>query len=228
MAVEKLQTVRGQRWPQGLTRGWPFRLSGRGRHSLAFKLRVAITTISVAAVGITTTLSIQEIQCTYCSETLQQAELLLNTLDVALQDPLYRLDVQSLENAMDALGQHQALLEAGYVYDSQGRRIADATQTSPIYEITVDPMGTQLLQQPDTLLKWQANCLVAGRAIRVGQEPIGAIYIELSTAALEEKIAAARDRGIVAAAIAALLSLLVAQWVSRSYYQTGAITATGH
>jgi two-component system NtrC family sensor kinase len=216
MAVGKLPTVEPIHWPRWLTRVWPLTLSRRGQHTLAFKLRVVITAVSVAAVGITTALSIQETQRTYRSESLQKAELLLDTLEAALHDPLYHLDVQTLENVMDALGQHQVLLEAGYVYDSEGRRIADATQAGPIYELTVDPRGAQLLQQPGTLLKWQADCLVAGRAIMAGQEPVGAIYVEMSTATLEEKIAAARDRGITIAVIAVLLSLLVAQWVSRS------------
>jgi hypothetical protein len=187
MAVGKLPTVEPMHWPRWLARVWPLTLSRRGQYSLAFKLRVVITAVSVAAVGITTALSIQETQRTYRSESLQKAELLLDTLEAALQDPLYRLDVQTLENVMDALGQHQVLLEAGYVYDSEGHRIADATQVGPIYELTVDPRGAQLLQQPGTLLKWQADCLVAGRAIMAGQEPVGAIYVEMSTATLEAK-----------------------------------------
>lgn len=184
--------------------------------SLALKLTLIITTIAVTAVGATTLLAIQREQRTYRSELQQQAILMLDTLEVTLRDPLYRLDVKMLEDVMDTLGQHQAFFKAGYVYDGQGRLLADATRQDPIYDLKVDLVGAQLVNQATTLFEWQSAALIAGRAVSLGQQPVGAIRVEISTAPLQHKIVAARNRGMAIAALAAVLSALVAQWVSRS------------
>ena len=187
-----------------------------GQRSLSLKLTLLITSLVVTAVGTATMLSIQREQRSFRTELQQQATLLLDTLEIILRDSLYYLEVDLLTDFMGALGQHPELLTSGYIYDKQGRLLADSTSRQPIYSMDVDPIGEQLVTGPPTVFVWQADELLAGRVIGIGKQPVGAIQLGLSTAPLQKKIAAVRNRGLSIVVIAAVMGSILAQWISRS------------
>lgn len=189
------------------------------QRSLSLKLTLVTTSLVIAAVGSTTVLSIQREQRSFRAELEQQANLLLNTLDVTLRDPLYRLDIDLLTDFMGTLGQNQEFVSSGYLYDERGRLLANAESREPIYELDIDPLGKHLVNSPTPVFDWQQEELVAGRAIIVGNRPVGAIRVGLSTAPLQQKIATVRNRGISIAVIASVISIVLAQWISRSITQ---------
>ena len=187
-----------------------------GQRSLFLKLTILITSLVVTAVGGGTVLSIQREQRSFRAELQQQATLLLDTLEITLRDSFYYLEVDWLTDFMGTLGQHPELLTSGYLYDEQGRLLADATSRQPIYSMDVDPFGEQLVKGPPTVFIWQAEELLAGRVIIIGKKSVGAIRLGMSTAPLQRKIAAVRNRGLSIVVISAVMGAILAQWISRS------------
>lgn len=194
----------------------PWKYWKYGQRSLFLKLTLLITSLVVISVGGVTALSIQREQKNFRDELQQQATLLLDTLEILLRDSFYHLDVNLLTDFMGALGQHPELLTHGYLYDEQGRLLADATNQRPIFSTDVDPFGQQLVNGPATVFIWRSEELVAGRVIVTGKKTIGAIQLGLSTDSLQQKIAAVRNRGLSIVIMAAVMGAILAQWISRS------------
>jgi two-component system, NtrC family, sensor kinase len=153
---------------------------------------------------------------TFRTELQQQANLLLDTLEVVVRDPLYRLDADFVSDLVTTLGQNEQIIASGYVYDAKGRLIAQASEEGNIYITTIDPFGKRLLASDTTVFEWRSDQLIAGRAIRVGQQRLGAVSIGLSTDSLQHKVASVRDRGLLIAIIAGTVGILLALLVSRS------------
>jgi len=191
-----------------------------GKRSLATKLTVAMTMLALLAVASVTGLSLQRERQMFRHELEQQAETLLNSLVILAADALYFDNVDFLEDIVDQLADAEGLV-AGRIYQQHGRLVADAHGefAEKVYDLEADPFGLQLLQSKHTVFLWQADRLVAGKAVIFAQEPIGAISIGLPTAPLQAKVAAARDRGILVALAAAIAAALLATIVSRSITQ---------
>jgi signal transduction histidine kinase/HAMP domain-containing protein len=188
-----------------LWRSWPLRV----------KL-IVMTTVLVVLVAVSITLlSIYFEQRAFRTDWEQQAELLLDTLEISVVDALYYLDADHLSDVMEALGEDEVLV-AGRVYDRDGRIIADAYSEGVTYDLQSDPLGRQLLDSQGTLFIWQSDQLLAGRAVRVGSQRLGAISVGLPTASLETKIDAMRVRGLAVAVAAIAMGMLLALFVSRS------------
>ena len=186
------------------------------KDSLASKLTLAITTLVVGVVASVTMLSLYREQQTFRKELEQQAELLLKTLSVTTADALYLLDADFLGDIMEQLGKNKILV-AGRVYGKKGRIIADAYSDSIlVYSLKPDPFGEELLRHEDIVFQWQADQLLAGKAIILGNQHLGAVSIGLSTQPLKAKITAVRNQGISIALLASAGGTLLALLLSRS------------
>ncbi|MEQ9485141.1 ATP-binding protein [Coleofasciculus sp. F4-SAH-05] len=184
--------------------------------SLATKITLAMTTLVIVAVASVTMLSLRRQQETFRDELEQQADLLLDTLVVANQDSLYFLDVSFMKELMEELGEDQVLV-AGQIYDKDGRVLADAYSRNVLaYGVKPDPLGKELVESNETVLKWQADQLLAGKAVVLGRQRLGAVSVGLSTAPLKVKMAAVRNEGIAMGLAAAMVGTLVALLLSRS------------
>ncbi len=186
-------------------RSWPLRV----------KLIVMTTVLVVLVAASVTLLSIYFEQRAFRADWEQQAELLLDTLEVSVVDALYDLDADRLSDVMQALGENE-VLSAGRVYDQEGRVIADAYDANGAYGSQRDSLGRQLVDSQGTLFIWQPDQLLAGRAVRVGPQRLGAISVGLPTASLETKLEAMRVRGLAVAVAAVATGILLALFVSRS------------
>lgn len=184
--------------------------------SLATKITLAMTTLVIVAVASVTMLSLRRQQETFRDELEQQADLLLDTLVVATQDSLYFLDVSYMKELMEELGKDQVLV-AGQIYDKDGRVLADAYSRSVLaYGVKPDPLGKELVKSNETVFKWQSDQLLAGKAVVIGRQRLGAVSVGLSTAPLKAKMAAVRNEGIAMGLAAAMVGTLVALLLSRS------------
>jgi len=184
--------------------------------SLATKITLAMTTLVIVAVASVTMLSLRRQQETFRDELEQQADLLLDTLVVATQDSLYFLDVSYMKELMEELGKDQVLV-AGQIYDKDGRVLADAYSRSVLaYGVKPDPLGKELVESNETVFKWQSDKLIAGKAVVLGRQRLGAVRVGLSTAPLKAKMAAVRNEGIAMGLAAAIVGTLVALLLSRS------------
>ena len=186
------------------------------KDSLASKLTLAITTLVVGVVASVTMLSLYREQQTFRKELEQQAELLLETISVTAADALYLLDADFLEDIMEQLGEDR-ILAAGRIYGKEGRIIADAYSDSVlVYGLKPDSFGKELLRHENIVFRWQADQLLAGKAIILGNQRLGAVSIGLSTQPLKAKITAVRNQGISIALLASAGGTLLALLLSRS------------
>jgi len=184
--------------------------------SLATKITLAMTTLVIVAVASVTMLSLRRQQETFRDELEHQADLLLDTLVVATQDSLYFLDVSFMKELMEELGKDQVLV-AGQIYDKDGRVLADAYSRNVLaYGVKPDPLGKELVESNETVFKWQSDQLLAGKAVVLGRQRLGAVSVGLSTAPLKAKMAAVRNEGIAMGLAAAMMGTLVALLLSRS------------
>ena len=195
---------------------------GRGlrwfKESLATKLTVSMMALALLAVASITGLSVQREQRAFRQELEQQAEILLNSLVALTADALYFSDVASLETMVNQLAKAEGLT-ASRIYQQDGRLVADAhgqPDSGIVYTLDADPFAAKLLQTQQTVFRWQGDRLIAGRAVLLGEQSIGAISIELPTAPLEAKVTAARNRGMIVALVAAIAATVLALLLSRS------------
>ncbi|MGK7872192.1 MAG: response regulator [Xenococcaceae cyanobacterium] len=184
--------------------------------SLATRLMLGMTTLVLLAVGSITWLSLHREQQNFRKELEQQSETLLNTLMVATADALYFGDVEFLDDVIDALSQERVLV-AGRIYQKDGRIVADANILGvQTYTLEPDPFAIELLQSETTVFHWQSDRLLAGKPVILGNEPIGAISVVLSTVPLEAKMTAVSSQGFYLALTAGFIGTLMSLLLSRS------------
>ena len=95
------------------------------RWPLTLKLPIILATfIIITAVAITMT-SVQRERASFRSELQTQAEVVLATLENAIANPLYTLDIDFLESTMEVFHDSESGVLAR-IYDPDGRLIADS------------------------------------------------------------------------------------------------------
>jgi signal transduction histidine kinase len=183
--------------------------------SLATKLTLAMTGLVMVTVASVTGISLRQQQQTFKLELEQQANILLNTLEVTTSNALSVGDADFLKEMMQQLGADN-LLVVGRVYDQGGRVVADAHDLVSLPQTQPDPFGVMLLNRSGTIFQWQSDRLLAGKVVANQQQRLGAVSVGLSTQPLNQKMAAIRDRGIFVAVIAASAGTLISLLFSRS------------
>jgi signal transduction histidine kinase len=187
------------------------------RVSLATKLTLAMTSLVIVAVAGVTWLSLRREQETFRNELQQQAQVLLDALVVTTSDALYLLDADFMEEIMQQLGQEDKVLSVGRIYERDGRVVADAYGNDVlVYSVEPDPFGQQLVNSNQTIFRWEDHQLLAGKAVKVGNQTLGAVSVGLSTDKLEEKMLTVRNQGLAAALAAATAGTFLALVMSRS------------
>lgn len=185
------------------------------RWPLAVRLTLTMTALVVAAVLGVTLVSIHREQQIFQRELQQQASSLLDALEVAAEDRLYSLDYRFLNDIVQKLANEQIVLGARF-YEARGRILADAHDPSLTYRSQTDPFGQRLIDSEGPLFEWRPDRLLAGRAVVVGRQRLGAVSLELSTGPLEAKMDTGRDQGLGLALLAGFAGTIAASLVGRS------------
>jgi|GEM_PF-691576 len=188
---------------------------------LPLATKIASLSILLGIIGIVaaTTLQMQRERASYHDELEDQARLLLETLPLTIQDDLYQQDVNGLEQVMRQISSNPnvTLFE---IYNSSNQKLVVGDNQDAIFSKDADPTGVRLgrLGRTNISMEWHPDQLVAGRAIWLGNQRIGAVAIGLSTAALNEKIQALTYQSIgfslVVLLFSVLLTLMVAQQIT--------------
>lgn len=131
-----------------------------------------------------------------------QAELLLEIIPRTLHDQLYRMELDELI-ATARIAESNANITKLVVYDKQGIILADSSASTPTFAQDIDPLGKLLIhwEEDDIYMDWQKEQLVAGRPIILGNQPIGAIAIGLSTKSLNSNISSLTQQNIILAVL---------------------------
>jgi signal transduction histidine kinase len=185
------------------------------RWPLALKLTVTITSIVIIMVLTVTMISVRRERQNFQAELEQQAVSLLKTISASSADSLYFLDGDFLVDLMRDISRAQ-VLTFGRIYDAEGRIVADALEPMTGFSLEPDNLGQELLGSDTVVFHWQSNELIAGQAVIVGSETIGAVSLGLSTEPLAAKIDVVRNQGIVVALFAILSGLILTLLFSRS------------
>ena len=194
---------------------------------LIVKLTVTMVMIIIIIVTIVTVLSIRREQQTFQTELQQQATLLLDSLADTISDPLYTLDVASMTSLLERLVADETVTFA-QIYDQQGRVMAEAFDPKAVYDFQTDSLGRDLVASDTTRLEWDEDRLLAGKAVIVGTQRLGAISMGFSTAPLQAKIASTRNQGLLVAVVTVAFGILVAILISQSITRPleGLVSAT--
>ncbi len=187
-------------------------------------LAVKLTLTTASAIALTassiTWLSIRREQKTFHRELEQQAELLLDIWEAATAKPLYYLDFHSLSELKISLRRQRPIFISARVYDVRGEIIADTKNESSKYSLEPDRFGEQLVASKTTIFEWRSDRLLAGRAVRLGRQQLGAVSVSLSTAALQAKLLEARDRGLIVGIMAIIGGTSMALLLNHSVAQS--------
>ncbi|BAU66633.1 integral membrane sensor signal transduction histidine kinase [Stanieria sp. NIES-3757] len=177
--------------------------------SLAAKLTVAMTTtIALTSAGITILL-IDNQQKNLQKELELKAELLLNTLTVVAAENPSPQKVDLLQKMLQQFGNHHLII-GGQIYNYQGNIIANTLTKS-----TSNLVGQQFINSKNIVVVWQSDRLLAGKAIPLDRQTLGAISITLSTNPLGQKISLICNQAIAIALLISSLGFLVTIWLSR-------------
>lgn len=177
------------------------------RTPIAVKLTTLIGLLMMAAIFSLTHLAMRRERESFRRELEAQARLLLDTLPLTLRDPLYRLEIDELQDAANIVGENEQISQF-VVYDAQGAILVSEQQDAPAFTQQIDPLGERLVRQgpQEDYLAWEEGQLVAGRPIYLGNEAYGAVVIGFSTASLEEKIASLMRQSMLLAALTLVIS----------------------
>ncbi len=154
---------------------------------LGSKLATLASLLVVIVVLALTYLTVARERLSFRQELEDQAYLLLDTLPLTMRDQLYRLELDELADIASVVSASDNVT-LFIIYDKKGAVLVDAAQEAPAFSQIVDPLGAELVASPRVHFEWQTSQLVAGRAIVLGSQTIGAIAIGLSTEPLTQKV----------------------------------------
>ena len=186
--------------------------------SLQAKITSLMSLLVLVAVFALTFLSIQRERTNFQGELLEQANLLLDTTSLTLRDSLYNLQLDELNDVAKVVGGNPDV-SVFIVYDQDGKVLVDSTQEGLNFSQNVDPLGAYLvtLDRNEGYSEWQEAQLLAGRSVILGNRPIGAVVLGLSTVPLDQKVSVITIQGILlglaALAIGALLTFLLTRQI---------------
>jgi len=165
---------------------------------LGGKIVGLVSLLVLATVLALTSISIQRERENFRQELLEQADMLLDATSLSIRDPLYRLQIDEISDVARVVSKSPDVTEF-VVYDHRGRVLADASGTRSIYSQTADPLGEHLLVlgRDESYTEWQADQLLVGRAVVLGNTSIGSVMTGLSTRPLDQKIRTITLQGIL-------------------------------
>lgn len=183
--------------------------------SLTVKIVLYMLILVLVIVFLITALSVNLERQAFQEELEQQAFTTLDMLVASGADALYFFDVSRLINVIGKVPYGQTFVQIRY-YNPSGRVLVSASESGMEHGQESDPLGLRLIDSDETLIEWQAEQLLVGQRVVVGNDILGAVSLGLSTQPLEKKIADLRMQGIFIALLIASLGLFPAIWFSRS------------
>jgi signal transduction histidine kinase len=175
-------------------------------HQLAYFTSLLVVLVVLAL----TIVSGQRERKTFQQELENQANLILDTLPLTMRDQLYRLEIDELRDIANVVSDndHVTLVQ---IFNHEGTLLVDAAFADPIFSTELDELGKSLIElEPDQVnMEWQneAGQLLAGRAVWLGNQPIGAFAVGLSTAPLQAKLSAQTIQTLIIAASALAIGI---------------------
>lgn len=172
----------------------------RAFRNLLLRNKIALFTsfmLGVSLLILTTITTLQE--RSYSQQELEdQASIILNTLPYSIRDEMYFVKVDELRDVAEEVGKSNTI-DRFVIYDRNGVILADSTNISiEPAELSLgmpddpDPLGVEIISHAadDDHQDWHSvpDKFIAGRAIYLNGELIGAVSVTMSTDIMDEKI----------------------------------------
>ncbi len=185
-------------------RNWP----------LTYRLVLMTLFISTISVSVTSLLAIQREQRSFRDELQTEAVILLDVTSGVVANSLYLLDIAEMNVVMESL--KSEIIQAGYVYDAQGRILVDMESNESAIQFDADPFGLQLAETDSFVFEWKSDHLLAAKPVIVGTQRLGAVSFEFPFTRLEARSAELRRQGLLIVLVMTLFSGGLAYWFSQS------------
>ena len=185
--------------------------------SLGSKLALLLSALIALLVLAMTALSIQREQSSFRKTQEDQAELVLDSLSLTMRDALYYVQLDELQDIARVVGDNDSISSL-LIFDRNGALLVDSRAfDQPTFSKEPDPLGAQLLMLDSEAiyLDWQAENLVSGRPIVLGNRPVGAVAISFPTAPLQQKLLSLLGQSVLVAVLALFLGVGAALWLAR-------------
>ncbi len=194
--------------------------------NLPLRSKIALFTslmVGISLVTLTVITSVQE-RSSSEKELEEQAGILLGTLPYSIRDELYFVALDELKDVAAKIGESENV-ERFVIYDSTGIILADSSKMDETLESSLgsledpDPFGETLIAlAPDeeyNLWQREENQFVAGRAIHLNSQLLGAVSITISTNALDKKISTLIFQSTMLAFVVILAGVILSFILSR-------------
>jgi class 3 adenylate cyclase len=198
--------------------------------SLASKVASMMSLLVMLAVFALTFISIQREHANFEKELTEQAELFLETASHGLRDPLYRAQIDEMTDLSNQISDNPDITFF-VVYDKAGKILVDSRESALQFSQQIDALGSDILKYSGEGIytKWEKTEIVTGRAIKLGNQIVGAVSAGFSTKPLDEKIRAITIQGVILAIVTLLigagLTIVLARQITQPLSELNAVVA---
>jgi len=149
------------------------------------------------------------------SDLVQQATIMLDSLEDSTGDFLYWMDIDTIDNLGNSFAENDLVLVLR-IYDPRGRILSAPDNSDLKVRLDSDTYGLELINNDRLDLRWESDRLIAGRKFEISRQVLGAAHVELSTASFNAELQDSILRGILSSIIASAFGIMIAIIVSRS------------
>jgi len=183
---------------------------------LRYKIAGLISILVMAAILVLTVLTVNRERQYFRQELENQADLLLDTLPLTLENPLYSKDQAALLDIARVVSQNRDVDQV-VIYEFTGLVLVDSAQPDLVLSKVVDPVGFRLVNaEPDTVFsQWQDGFYLAGKPIFWGNQVIGAVSVGISTREMEQKIGVLTRYSVILGIVTVIVGVALSFWLAR-------------
>jgi len=197
----RLERIIGHRWP------------------IALVLAAGMAGVILTVITVTTLLDIRQERNFSRQDLETRGRLLANALNDSLADPLYFLDVDRVEDVTVAMEMSQDGLPYIQVFRPDGSLLTDTSEPKHPRGSLAPGFVKSVIQTQEPVLEFHGEDLEVTSPIRAGNQLVGIVHFDLSTASLHARL---MDiiwdhvwQGLALLAVATLLAFAVARFVTK-------------
>ncbi|MGF1539413.1 MAG: ATP-binding protein [Pleurocapsa sp.] len=194
---------------------WNNKVKQQWQISLETKITLAMTLVVSVSIIFATNVSLYRSEKIFYQQLQQQAEVLLTAFDLSTTHSLSYNEIELIGDIVQRLSTEKTII-AARIYQADGKIIADSRLQENQLSSQPDPLGLEIIKNQTTFFNWQSDRPIAGKPIIVENRVLGAISVELSTAPLQHTLTVERNQSLIVAAIAVIITSLIAFGFSRS------------
>jgi len=189
------------------------------RWPIALILAASMAGVILMVITVATVLEIRQERHFARQDLEMRGRLLANALNDSLADPLYFLDVDRVEDVTVALEASQEGLSYVQVFRHDGSLLTDTLAQGEPRGSLATGFVKSVIQTQEPVLEFHGDDLEVTSPIRAGNQIVGIVHFDLSTASLHTRLMEIIWdhvwQGLALLAVASLLAFAVARFVTK-------------